>query len=95
MNRGTIKNKLFRDVKSGKIQTTDARSFAMYADEVVRNVKRVYNSKVGTLIEPSGVKTATGIPSTVEAHEVEHIFNEDDVCKLQFHKICDSSKASS
>ena len=60
----------------------------MYADEVVRNVKRVYNSKDGILIEPNGVKTATGIPSTVEAHEVEHIINEDDVCKLQFHKIC-------
>ena len=38
-----------------------------------------YNSKDGILIEPNGVKTATGIPSTVEAHKVERIFNEDGV----------------
>ena len=52
----------------------------MYTDEAVRNVKRLYNSKDGgTLVEPNGVKTATGIPSTVEAHKVERIFNEDGV----------------
>ena len=51
----------------------------MYTDEAVRNVKRLYNSEDGILIEPNGVKTATGIPSTVEAHKVERIFNEDGV----------------
>ena len=89
------KKKIFRDVKSGKIQITDAWSFAMYTDEAVRNVKRLYNSKDGILIEPNGVKTATGIPSTVEAHKVERIFNEDGVWKLQFHKICHRSRALS
>lgn len=42
---GAIKNKFFRDGKSIKIQINDAKSFTMYADNVVKNVKSLYLSE--------------------------------------------------
>ena len=36
---GTIKNKVFRDVKPGKVHIKDVKSFAEYADLVIDNIK--------------------------------------------------------
>ena len=37
-----IKNKVFRDVKSGKIQITRAESFANYAEATIDDKKSLY-----------------------------------------------------
>ena len=39
---GAVKNKVFRDVKSGKVQITGAKLFAEYADQVVKNIKSIF-----------------------------------------------------
>ena len=66
-----------------------------YADELVRDVKSLYISKDGTLIEPSGVKTAPRIPSTLEVRKAERVTNEDGICKLKVYKISHRSRALS
>ena len=82
---GTIKHKVFRDVKSGKVQITNAKSLAMYADSVVNGIRSLYLSKDDILKEPSDVESAPKIPSTLEIHKVTHVFNDNNICKLKLY----------
>ena len=36
---GTVKNKIFRDFRFGRVQITIIKFFALYADQVVNNIK--------------------------------------------------------
>ena len=40
--RGTIKNKVFHDVNSGKVHIEDAKSSAEYAGLTIDNIKSLY-----------------------------------------------------
>ena len=48
---GTIENQVFWGIKSGKIQITDVKSFGMYYDDMLKNVKSLYLSMNDLLIE--------------------------------------------
>lgn len=83
---GTIKNKVFRDVKSGKVRILDAKSFSDYANSAIENINSLYLSQNQILKEPEDLETAPKIPSTLEVHKVRRIYS-DGVCKLEFYKI--------
>jgi len=88
---GTIKNKVFRDVKSGKVHIKDAMSFAEYADLAIDNIISLYLSVNDVLEEPNDIDSAPKIPSTLEVHRVQREFTVDGVCKLQFFKVASDS----
>ena len=89
---GTVKNKVFRDVKSGKVKITCAESFAEYADKAVNGIRSIYLAKHEILKEPSNIENAPKIYGTLEVHMVTRVINEDGVCKLRFFKMATDDK---
>jgi len=82
---GTMKNKVFRDVKSGKVQINDAESFAEYADNTINGIKSLYLPESHVFDEPDDIENAPRIVGTLEVHKVVREFNDDGVCK----QVCD------
>ena len=89
---GTLKNKVFRDVKSGKIQITSAESFANYAEATIDGIKSLYLPEDEVFDEPSDNEDAPKIPGTLEVHKVTRDYNEDGVCNLNFFKMASDEK---
>ena len=89
---GTLKNKVFRDVKSGKIQITSAESFANYAEATIDGIKSLYLPEDEVFDEPSDIEDAPKIPGTLEVHKVTRDYNEDGVCNLNFFKMASDEK---
>ena len=84
---GTIKSKVYRDVKSGKVLIEDAKSFAEYADITIRNIKSLYLPLDDILLEPSEIDLAPKIKLTLEVHCVRREFTIDGIAKLKFLKM--------
>ena len=63
------------------------KSFETFADSVVTGIKCLYLSKDEFLKEPSDVESAPEIPSTLEIYNVTRVFNDDNICKLNFLKL--------
>ena len=73
---GTIKDRVFRDVKSGKVAIKNAEHFAEYAD---------YMPIDEVLEEPEDIDTSSPkINGTLEAHKICRSFSVDGVCKMEF-----------
>ena len=66
--RGTIKNKIFRDVKSRKTQITDAESFAKYADNAINGIKSLYLPECDAFEDSDGIEDVLKIAGTLEVH---------------------------
>ena len=58
---GTVKNLVFRHVKSGKVVINTPKEFAHYADKVCEGVNPLYLPKEETLYEPSDTETTPRI----------------------------------
>ena len=74
---GAIKNKVYRDVRSGKVHIEDAKSFAEYADITIRNIKSLYLPLDDILQEPSEIDLVPKIKSVLEVHCVRREFTID------------------
>ena len=92
---GTIKNKVFRDVKSGKTQIIDAESFAKYGDNTINGIKSLYLPECDVFEEPDDIEDAPKIAGTLEVHKIVREFNDDNVCKLKFFKLATDEKSFS
>ena len=55
---GTIKNKVFQEVKSGKIVVTSSEDFSRHASKVVELVTTLYLPKKEIMPKPSSIKDA-------------------------------------
>ena len=49
---GTVENKFFQHVKSGKVKIVDAEGFQVYADEIVEGVKSLYMPEEKIMKDP-------------------------------------------
>ena len=92
VSRGTIKNKVFRDVKSGKTKITDAESSAKYADNTISGIKSLYLHECDALEEPDDIEDAPKIAGTLEVHKIVREFNDDNVCNVKFFKLATDEK---
>lgn len=81
---GTIKHRVFRDVKSGKVIIRDAEHFSSYANSILNGITSLYMPLEEVLTEPEDITTAPKIHGTLEVHKIERSFNADGVCKLSF-----------
>ena len=48
---GTLKNAIYRDVKSGKAIINDAKEFAVYVDKTIKGISSLYMSSDDVIIE--------------------------------------------
>lgn len=80
-------DKVFRDVKFGKMQTTIAKSFASYGDKVVNGIRSIYRAASDILQEPNDNENYPKILNILEIQTMKHVFNEDGICKLKFFRM--------
>ena len=80
---GTVKNKVFRDVKSFKVQINSPQCFANYADKFIHAIQNVYIAVDEIMEEPADVANTT-IDGTMRVHMVKRLYNEDGICQLEF-----------
>ena len=91
-NSKEIKKKVFRDVKSGKVQIPSTESFASYADQVVNDIKCICLAAGDILQESNNIESWPKIHGTLEMHMGKCVFNEDDICKLKFFMMATDDK---
>ena len=85
--RGEIKNKVYRNIKLGKVPIKGAESFAEYTNITTRNIKSLYLPFDDVLQELSKIDLAPKIKSTLETHYVRREFTIDGIAKLKFFKM--------
>ena len=66
---GTLKNAVYRDVKSGKAIINDAKEFAEYADITIKGISSLYMSSEVVIVEQEKIQTTPQIPETLKIHK--------------------------
>ena len=77
---GTIKNLVFRRVKSGQMVINSPSEFASFADEICSPVNSLYLPEDKVMVEPEKVRCATAIPDTSQIRQK----NEKRLC-MEFY----------
>ena len=89
---GTVKNVVFRNVKSGKALINSPKEFANCAAQLVPSISSLYLPLEEMIEEPDDVIAAPAIPGTLKIHKVVRQFNEHGVCSLEFFKLSDQGE---
>ena len=79
------KSKVFRTVKSFKVETTSPQCFENYGDKVNRNSIGLYSygwNEEPTYEESADVANTPAIDGTIRIQMVKRVYNEDGICKL-------------
>ena len=82
---GTIKHRVFRDVKSGKVVIKDAKHFSIYAGSILKGITSLH-MPIEVLEESENIISSPQIPGTLEVHKIARSFTNDGVCKLEFFR---------
>ena len=93
--RGTIKNLVFRALKSGKVLVRDPEEFAKVANDVVPSIKTLYMPIEDMLEESAEVVNAPSppsfpslsIPETLQVHKLVREITKDNVPYIKFFKL--------
>ena len=85
---GTIKNRIFWDVKSEKVNIRDAKYFSSYANLILKGITSLYMPSEEVLAEPENVSKIPKIPGALELYKISKSFNSDGVCKQDFFWYC-------
>ena len=81
------KQRVFHDVKSGKVSITNVEHFAAHADAILNGIKSLYMPTDEVLKEPEDIqKSSPRIYGTLEVHKIARSFSTAGVCKLEFFK---------
>ena len=84
---GTIKNLVFRAVKSGKVSVRDPEEFVKAANDIVPSIRSIYMPIVDMLEEPLEVANAPAIPETLQVHKVVREITKENVPLIKFFKL--------
>ena len=84
---GTIKNLVFRAVKSGKVSVRDPEEFVKAANDIVLSIRSIYMPIVDMLEEPLEVANAPAIPETLQVHKVVREITKENIPLIKFFKL--------
>ena len=84
---GTIKNLVFRAVKSGKISVRDPEEFVKAANDIVPSIRSIYMPIVDMLEEPLEVANAPAIPETLQVHKIVREITKENIPFTKFFKL--------
>ena len=82
---GTIKNKVFREVKSGRLTVTSPEEFSNVGERLVSKIVFIYLPINEIIEEPSYVKDAPKITDTLKIHNVVRKIHKDTISSLDFY----------
>ena len=83
---GTIKNVVFRKVKSGQTVVYTPEDFAKVAGNFVPSIATVYLPKEAEIVEPKDMDNAPPIKDTLQVHKLERYVNQTNECSIKFFK---------
>ena len=83
----TIKNVVFREVKSGRLSVNTPEQFAAAAARLVPSIASIYLPTEEMLIEPAEMSNDPAIPETLKIHKVKRNINEQNIPYLEFFKL--------
>lgn len=84
---GTLKNKVFQEVKSGRIVVTTPKDFSIQASKLVESVTTLYLPMKDIMPEPSSVEDAPYIKGTLNVHRVVRKKNTQGIRYLEFYHL--------
>ena len=80
----TIKNVVFRDVKSGKCTNNTPKEFAEYANKRLNSITTLYLPESELYVELKEVASAPKIAHTLQIHKIVRRLNKNGIFYLQF-----------
>ena len=83
---GTIKNVIFRKVKSGHTFITNLEEFSRVTAEFVPAITTVYLPKEEEIEEPKDIDDSTIVENILLVHKLERAINERKECSIKFYK---------
>ena len=84
---GSLKNIVFRAVKSGKVVISTPEEFAQYADKAIAGISSLCLPESDVIEEPEVVQSAPAIQGTLKIHKVERRFNKAGIRQLRLHTL--------
>ena len=91
---GTIKNVIFRKVKSGQIVVHTPKEFSDAAMKFVSSIITVSLPKSDEIVEPESIHQAQSIPETLSIHKFVRQINDRGDCSVEFSKTAVDQKVS-
>ena len=83
---GTIKNVIFRKVKSGQIVVHTPKEFSDAAMKFVPSIITVYLPKSDEIVKPESIHQAPSIPETLSIHKFVRQINDRGDFSIEFFK---------
>lgn len=87
---GTLKNVVFRKVKSNKAVIYNPEEFAEAASKFVPSILTVYLPQDAEINEPEDIQATSPIPETLKIHKLERSINQR--CSIKFFKTAEDDK---
>ena len=89
---GTVKNVIFRKVKSGKVVLYSPQEFAEAVKKFVPAIHAVYLPESENIVEPVGIESARKIKDTLKIHKFERKVDPNGNRHINFYKIADDEE---
>ena len=86
---GTVKNVIFRKVKSGQVVIYSTQEFSEAVKTLVPAIHAVYLPENENIIEPKGIKSSRKIKETLKIHKLEQKVNPNGNTCISFYKVVD------
>ena len=83
---GTLKNVVYRKVKSKQVVIYEPKDFAKAASKFVPSVQTVYLPSESEITEPEDIESAPAIKDTLQVHKFERCVNDNGDCSIKFFK---------
>ena len=84
---GTVKNKVFKQVKSRRLSVNSPKEFAAAAQDLVPSITTLYLPIAEMLEEPHDIDNSPKIPETLQIHKLKRSFNLQGIPLMEFSKM--------
>ena len=81
---GTLKNMVFRKVKSGQIVINTPKDFTDAAIKFVPSITTIFLPKEDEIKEPDDINNSPLIKDTLKVHKLERFYNQRQECSINF-----------
>ena len=89
---GTVKNVIFRKVKSGQVVINSSQEFSEAVKTFVPAIHGVYSLESKNIIEPKGIESSRKIKETRKIHKLERKVDPNGNTYINFYKIADDEE---
>ena len=89
---GTVKNVVFRKVKSGQVMIYSPREFCEAVNSFIPSILAAYLPETENIVEPRDIEASKRIKNTLKIHKLERRCNQNGDIYINFFKIADDKE---